>query len=468
MINPTTNLIELRQYYQNIVAQSEYKASQAKAQLEHIDALLVNGLLQVQAFPSLKTAKALSQESTPSESASPILVPSAQAEVPDDRTESELAEDVLKPLSPREATPVAETIAQGNRIPRLLLPEYQGLKRLEAIAKVLQSSPEQEVTIDSLIPALFGNLSTVEHKAEKKRLKTLLYQGEKLKLWQKGTTSSSYLMGAPQIIENIQPAVAKTPIQPKAKASSAKATVATIPRGRDSISLLPAYEGMNKLEAISQILSEQSGHVLHQDTITQLLYGDLSPEVLKVESRRMRASLFQGITKGLWQRAPKQPSSYQVKVSNGRKPKSATVASVPAKPGRKPSASTTVDSDRDHLTPTKTASRGRTQVLSLPAQYAGLSKIQAVSKVIEENAGVVMHMDEIIERLYGKLTKDDLKAEKVRMKDVMTRGVQRQLWSKAKGVRSSIVAGEPKQSSPEKKSTPKQTGQRRRRRSAVE
>jgi hypothetical protein len=331
MRNPTSDLIELRHYYESLVAQSESQAIQAKEQIGHIDALLVNSLLQTQG----------------------------------------------------QITVRAEIV--GN------VPALSAAQR--PIERAIQASPK-----DNAVKA----------------------------------------------------------IALKAKPEATKSS-----RGRESFPLLPQYRGMTKLEAISQILAEQSGHVLHQDTITQLLYGDLSSEVLKVESRRMRASLFQGVTKGLWQRAPKHPSCYITKSSsngNGRQLNSANQTFVtaaelslkptasPAKPGRKPS---TLPKNKA-IASIKPATRGRTQVLSLPAQYSGLSKIDAVAKVLEKNPGSVMHMDEIIEHLYGKLTDNELKAEKVRMKDVMTRGVQRKLWQKAKGVPSSIFMGEPTNSSVKK------------------
>jgi hypothetical protein len=449
MSHSTSNLIELRQHYQTIVVQSEYQASQAKAQLAHIDALLVNGLLQTQALPPLKTATA------PSEPAFPTIAIRSQAEAPAHRPAFERAEAVeevfaqAQPSSPRAAVPETEPVAQGNRMPRPLLPAYRGLKRLEAIAQVLQSTPSQAMTIDRLIPALFGTLSAAEHKAERLKLKTLLYQGEKLGLWHKGTAPSSYIGGLSETVAKtpsaaVTAAQASTaqvkPLAQKAKTARASHPEST-PRRQGSLSLLPAYDGMNKLEAIAQVLTEQSGHVLHQDTLFQLLYGEVSPEILSEESRRMRASLFQGVTKGLWEKASTQPSSYLAKASSGRPPTSTAVAPVPAQGRNQPIASTAAKA----TAPTKTASRGRTQVLSLPAQYAGLSKIETVAKVLEANHGKAMHMGEIIEHLYGKLSGEDLKAEKVRMKDVMTRGVQRQLWNKAQGAPSSIVAGEPNQ-----------------------
>jgi hypothetical protein len=46
MSHPTPNLIELRHHYESVIAQSKHQLAQASAQLEYIDALLVNGLLQ--------------------------------------------------------------------------------------------------------------------------------------------------------------------------------------------------------------------------------------------------------------------------------------------------------------------------------------------------------------------------------------------------------------------------------------
>jgi hypothetical protein len=205
-----------------------------------------------------------------------------------------------------------------------------------------------------------------------------------------------------------------------------------------TLSLLPTYGTLNKLEAIQKVLTEQSGHVLHQDTILQLLYGDLSSEQLNEERRRMRASLYQGVSKGLWEKAAKQPSSYWIKASRSNEPETAAVT-ITASPKI---------GDVIPAAPTKVPSRGRTQVLSLPAQYEGLSKIEAVAAVLEKNPGQAMHIETIIEQLYGTLTEAELQAEKVRMKNVMSRGVQRKLWSKAKGSPSSIVFGKPNQPVP--------------------
>jgi hypothetical protein len=183
MSHPTPNLIELRHHYERVIAQSKYQLAQASAQLECIDALLVNGSLQG----------------------------------------------------------VTPTLKEG-----------------------MEPDPLEIAAIQKPVPETNGSPAT-QIKA------------------------------------------------PAANASHAAAkSKANAPSNRKSLPLLPAYAGMTKLEAIAQILTEQSGHLLHQDSILQLLYGDLSPAQVSVESRRMRASLFQGVKKKLWQRAPEQPSCYVI------------------------------------------------------------------------------------------------------------------------------------------------------------
>jgi hypothetical protein len=333
MSHPTANLINLRQHYESIIAQCQSQASQAKEQLAHIDALLLNGLLQG-AMQTLTAVIAPEQ---------PALTTALEL---DEAGEGSQSQAKSSPSREVKATPVPKPIPQGNRIPRPLLPEYRGMKRLEAIAKALQSTPGQEVKIDSLSQTLFGNLSESDRILERKRLYTLLHQGEKRGLWKKGTSPYSYRIGNTETTEAMQSIPQAPAPQPKASAAKTKGAIAPHPeslsREKAPLSLLPAYEGMSKLEAIAQVLAAQSGHVLHQDTIFQLLYGEVSPEVLNRESKRMRASLFQGVTKGLWEKASNQPCSYLLKTVNGPQPQPAPLTQrKPVKPKNSRKAAST-------------------------------------------------------------------------------------------------------------------------------
>jgi hypothetical protein len=314
MSNPTTALIELRRHYEQVVAQSERQLTLASAQLKQIDALLLNGVLQGQELSTLKTLNiALELPVLPSSTAT-TAAPAPQEIATPSSTSTPARTSVSTAIAPQP------TATQSDRTPRPLLPAYEGLKRLEAISKALQTTPGQEMTIGRLIAELFGPLSAADRKSESKRLYTLLYNGEKQGLWKKGKAPQSYLTSQSKGVRNSKPPAealeSSAPISPSPKP---KALANKSSGGRDSLPLLPEFEGMNKLEAISKVLTGQSGHVLHQDSILQMLYGDLSPDVLKGETRKLRASLFQGVSKGLWQKAPKQPSSYLTKATKGRK-----------------------------------------------------------------------------------------------------------------------------------------------------
>jgi hypothetical protein len=243
-------------------------------------------------------------------------------------------------------------------------------------------------------------------------------------------------------------------VKAKAVARSAKA-IASPSVKKGEISLMPAYTGLNKLEAIAKVLSGQVGQPLHQNAIIQLLYGNLGPEELTEARRKMRASLYQGTTKGLWQKAPHERSSYWIPAPTSNHPQAITKTPpadpkpISPQPLVKGKGKASIKQKSSATAPenlVKSPTRGRAQILVLPPQYEGLSKIEAVSKVLQENLGNVMHIDTIIAKLYGVLSPKAITAERVRMKDVMKRGVERKLWQKAPGVTSSIMIGESRSS----------------------
>ena len=444
MRNITPALLELRQHYESrsTTVQSQSQGSEVSELLQHVDALLLSELIRTQesdAFPAQLAPQNLS------------ALPSAPPAVsPESTTPSRAKSESIAKVEPSQK-------ATSDRTPRQLQPAYEGLTRNDAITQALQTTAGQEMTTDSLITELFGSLSTSEQKAEAKRLYTLLYNGEKKGLWQKGKAPRSYLVSKAKATKSNQPtteaskAITPTESTPEPQALSTAST-----NSRGSLELLPEFEGMSKLTAITKVLSEQPGQVLHQDTIFDKLYGEQSAAVVQGEIKKLRASLFQGVNRGLWQKAPKQPSSYLVKAAKSRKakdtperPSAAPVqaetevtAKVPStkKPGRPPGLSSKSKAVQTATKATSAkSSRGREQVLSLPSEFEGLSKIEAVEKVLGEHPGSIVHMNDIIDRLYGELTGAELKAEKDRIKDVMTRGVKRGLWSRAEGVASSYV-----------------------------
>jgi hypothetical protein len=333
------NLITLKTQYEQALTEADTIASHYREQLSHVNALLLNqigsanGLLPLQthiksAAPLLDVIAAL-QESTHVKPLSLAPAPAITEVIPSPSPTSEASP------KPRQGK-AQSTQSVGGRIPRELLPVHQGLKRLDAIAKVFQHHQGQEVTIDALTQELFGNLSTAAHKAERLKLRTLLYQGEQRGLWHKGNAASTYLIKTSRqtesatAIQSRSKAAGKVRAQVKTTAPKANPTSTTstsTDKKRISLPLLPSFQGMTKLEAIASVLEKNRGEVLHHDTIIQSLYGDLNPSELKAERVRIKTALLGGVKNKKWQKASVASSYFLQEASVGAKSKT---------PGRKP------------------------------------------------------------------------------------------------------------------------------------
>jgi hypothetical protein len=65
--------------------------------------------------------------------------------------------------------------------------------------------------------------------------------------------------------------------------------------------------------------------------------------------------------------------------------------------------------------------------------FAGLSKTQAVAKLMEDQAGQILSLDQIIEQSHGELDAIALRQERKRMRTILWRGVDSKRWEKVKG-----------------------------------
>jgi hypothetical protein len=349
-------LISLKSQYEYALTEANSKSGYLREQLSHVNALLLNQLLPTRSLKPL-----LPQV----DSIAPTLALSAPIEPVEDQPVSTPSLTVTEPISVPNNVPVSKPRTQkrtaSKSIPKAekasskrnsLTPllAYQGLKKLDAIAQVLEAARNQETTIDSVVQTLYGNLSAAEHKAERLRMKTALFQGVQKGMWQKATTPSCYFIGSlkgqsrptakgaktakaskaiatPVVTEPVQPKPSK-PSKPKqakaAQVSKAKLVTKAPGSKRKSLPFLAAYAGMKKLDAIEIVLKKNPGEVLHHDTVIKALYGDLSLADLKDERVRIKTALLKGVKDGRWEKSS-TPSSYFLKSeSAASKSKSAT------------------------------------------------------------------------------------------------------------------------------------------------
>jgi hypothetical protein len=184
----TDSLIALKSQYEQALSEANTNASHLREQLSHVNAMLLDRLLSSNGVaPQIETEVPVGEAIAPA--SAKILAISAAAEAPAPILKTKAT---LKPIAASEPTSTS-----GKRSPRPLLPAYQGLTRLEAIAQVLQAAPSEDVTADRISEGLFGQLSAAEHRAERKSLNTQLHKGKSLNLWQKGTVRGTFLIGVP-------------------------------------------------------------------------------------------------------------------------------------------------------------------------------------------------------------------------------------------------------------------------------
>jgi hypothetical protein len=203
-----------------------------------------------------------------------------------------------------------------------------------------------------IIQSLYGDLSPQDVKDERVRIKTALLTGVKDGKWQKAFEPSSYFIKTPAAsAKPKRPGRKPEPSKEPKPEPVAKTKLATV-KQRSSLDVLPAFEGLSKLDAIAKVLEQHPGEVLHQDTIIKTLYGDLSPEDLKKERVRIDTSLRNGVKANKWKKAP-IPASYVLDAiastpaapaptATAAKPKSERKPAVAkTKPGRKPAIAKT-------------------------------------------------------------------------------------------------------------------------------
>jgi hypothetical protein len=170
------NLIALKSQYEQSLTEANAIAIHYREQLAHI-----NGLLLAQLSTQASTVSAPDQAVT--EAPDSLLAQPKLAVLRSIPTEAPSKSTLASTVSLHKAKTKSEPI---RRAVRGLLPQYQGLNRLEAIAQVLREKGGQEVS--ALVDTLFGSLNAEEHKAERKRLNTLLNQGLQRGLWKSRKT----------------------------------------------------------------------------------------------------------------------------------------------------------------------------------------------------------------------------------------------------------------------------------------
>ncbi|MGR3280473.1 hypothetical protein ACSYAD_36075, partial [Acaryochloris marina NIES-2412] len=84
----------------------------------------------------------------------------------------------------------------------------------------------------------------------------------------------------------------------------------------------------------------------------------------------------------------------------------------------------------------------------MQSPYTKMFKIDAIEQIMQENTDNAVHIDDLILKLYGKLSGDELKAERDRMYKTMYKGIQQDRWIKFPDAPMSYIFEDDSQAKP--------------------
>ncbi|MBD2611564.1 MAG: hypothetical protein RMY62_023335 [Nostoc sp. ZfuVER08] len=178
------------------------------------------------------------------------------------------------------------------------------------------------------------------------------------------------------------------------------------------IPMLPKYQSLSRMEAIKQLLQEQSGTVCHIDFIVRSLYGDLDSNLFRVVKGRVQSSLTQGRERNYWVIIPEEPGCYTLDLSLVA-PKNGNGASRSIKSKRK----------KPFIPPNP-------KTVPMLKAYEGQFLIDALTSLFEKNPGKVFTVAEVIGGIYGELTSGELREIKNKVLNELSRGYRTGRFSK--------------------------------------
>ncbi|MBW4564014.1 MAG: hypothetical protein KME32_23315 [Mojavia pulchra JT2-VF2] len=314
-------LLELREYYARLVEKYENLHRQARANLNHVEALLSNWSSNSNANSNLSTDEVIGERLTVADEENLSfkevdLVESIDSELPEindleiDNSFSASQDSDEPPASTTSSTtsgviePPSETpenLLQWPEIP--MLNEYQTLNRTEAIKKLLQKHIGTVCHIDFIVRSLYGELKPDILKVVKGRVQSSLTHGKQSNKWsivpgKPGCyTLNLSLLNATRTHDSFG--------QGKHKNQNYSAVSKT-----EIIPMVKAFEGKLLIDAITSLLQQNPGKVFSIAEVINGLYGELDPQQFKQIKDKVLKELSRGYRTGRFSKVPEKIGLY--------------------------------------------------------------------------------------------------------------------------------------------------------------
>lgn len=315
------SLVELRSHYQALHEQQQQKAAQLREHLAHVNALLADQVVwQSQHLVSIPAAtleqqqQALKEAKEPQSSESAHQTPELAVQL-GIQAQSEPLTSPFPSSIVQQAEPETDASASDQESEELrpslvstlktpMLHQYQHLTKTQAVEKLLKDHEGSILHVDYIIRALYGELDADGIKAEKPRMYDTLSNGTEKGLWDKVPGQAScYTIN----LESVEPElVAKKSAQQNTINFRRQQQI----RGKRSDEMLPAYRHLNLTAAVETVVQENPGQILTTDKVARELYGELDGRALTKAKDKIGKTLWGGAKQGRWQRVPGRLGCY--------------------------------------------------------------------------------------------------------------------------------------------------------------
>ncbi|MBE9200673.1 MULTISPECIES: hypothetical protein [unclassified Nodularia (in: cyanobacteria)] len=318
-------LLELRDYYARLVEEYESLYTQARSQLDHVDALLSNNCCSSNAtIAHLENVQMRHQLSPPTAKDSLSSVPdqsvnSTGSELSDsDNGEIDNSATTTEIPEPPVSTTSLASQDQSIKVPDIpMLPEYQPQSRMEAIRSLLHEHLGTVCHIDFIVRSLYGDLEPPIFKVVKGRVQSSLTQGRERRVWFGiPDEPGCYTLNLSLVTSNKTKGYSQS-----AKYNKKKPLPSANP---NVVPMLEEFEGQFLIDALSDFLEKHSGRVFSVADIITGLYGELDEEEVREVKTKVLNELSRGYRTGRFSRVPEKIGYYtwdsklMLEVSRGR------------------------------------------------------------------------------------------------------------------------------------------------------
>lgn len=346
--NFLTTLLGLRDYYAPLVEKYEKLYTQALDNLNHVEALLANwsstSIVDKQSSTdqglttavetsdsaeitateakfveslevSLEPSPALEQNNAVQlvisdadnqtlEELSPTdgdrLITTVELTAPTDiELEIDDSDDLSTSTDVELTTTTSEESLYWTDIP--MLSQYQSLRRIEAVEKLLQKHIGSVCHVDFVVNSLYGELEPEVFKVVKGRVQSTLTQGKKSNKWSLVPGKPGYYTIDLKLLNSSR------------KGNSSKQSqknISSPPAKNHTVSMLAEFEGQFLIDAITSLLEKHQGEVFSVAEVITGLYGELNAQEIKEVKDKVLKELSRGYRTGRFSRVPEKIGLY--------------------------------------------------------------------------------------------------------------------------------------------------------------